>query len=249
MRSCPQCQATYSDDTLRFCLEDGTPLIFATEQPTVVRPSGHDPNKTEQLPVAVTQAARDMSQLGTRGYTATPSQPRPSSLLPKVILAIAALGFLGILIAGTAGVAYFIASREVSNTTTPTPTITSEPSPTATPLADDDLANLEREIEKLKKQLEQGSNSNSDNFSGLDTDESNAGRTARVNSPKDGFLALRSLPDHRLGQQIARIPHGAEVQILSCADDRVTIDRRSGRWCLAAYDGKVGWVFDAWVDY
>src|SRR4030095_11846022 len=29
MKRCPQCKTTYADDTLNFCLEDGTPLAYA----------------------------------------------------------------------------------------------------------------------------------------------------------------------------------------------------------------------------
>ena len=246
MKSCPKCHATYADETLRFCLEDGTPLVFAEEQPTVVRQSGYDPNKTEQLPIAVTQAARDASRLGTRDYTVPPPDPKRSSSLLKVVLVVLGLGFAVLLIAGVAGVAYYVGGRDTANTSTPTPTAT--PTPAATPSTDDDLAILEREIEKLKKQLEDGSNSNSDIFSGVDTGESKLGRIARVNSPKDGFLALRNLPDHKLGQQIARIPHRAEVQIFSCTGNKTTIDGRSGQWCLVTYEGNVGWVFDAWLN-
>ena len=44
MKYCPQCQSRYSDDTLRFCLQDGTPLAgdepptMLSEEATVVRP-------------------------------------------------------------------------------------------------------------------------------------------------------------------------------------------------------------------
>lgn len=49
MKRCPTCNAGYQDDTLSFCLNDGTPLVFATlvenstvlinETDTVVRPA------------------------------------------------------------------------------------------------------------------------------------------------------------------------------------------------------------------
>lgn len=37
MRTCPSCHTQYTDDTLRFCLQDGSPLdqLPATQQPTV----------------------------------------------------------------------------------------------------------------------------------------------------------------------------------------------------------------------
>lgn len=39
MKSCPNCQTHYTDDTLQFCLQDGTPLVSQSEEtsaPTVV---------------------------------------------------------------------------------------------------------------------------------------------------------------------------------------------------------------------
>src|SRR5438552_19014995 len=38
MKKCPQCGTQYSDITLSFCLQDGTPLVVApqTDTPTVV---------------------------------------------------------------------------------------------------------------------------------------------------------------------------------------------------------------------
>jgi hypothetical protein len=42
MKQCPQCNQAYGDDSLRYCLADGAPLVqvySATEQPTVVLPS------------------------------------------------------------------------------------------------------------------------------------------------------------------------------------------------------------------
>ena len=39
MKSCPQCQTSYTDDSLKFCLQDGTPLVSQNEEtsaPTLV---------------------------------------------------------------------------------------------------------------------------------------------------------------------------------------------------------------------
>jgi hypothetical protein len=38
MKTCPQCEAAYSDD-MAYCLQDGTPLTDISDQPTVVMPS------------------------------------------------------------------------------------------------------------------------------------------------------------------------------------------------------------------
>src|ERR671938_1822673 len=43
MKRCPTCNRTYSDPSLNFCLEDGTPL-------TTDAPSSRDPNATIRYP-------------------------------------------------------------------------------------------------------------------------------------------------------------------------------------------------------
>ena len=45
MKSCPTCNRTYTDASLNFCLEDGTPLVSSL-------PSGIDPNATLRYPDA-----------------------------------------------------------------------------------------------------------------------------------------------------------------------------------------------------
>jgi ketosteroid isomerase-like protein len=61
MKKCPTCNIAYTDDTLQFCLQDGTPLTFMqtaaptvqwSEPETVVRPRAENPppNQTPQTP-------------------------------------------------------------------------------------------------------------------------------------------------------------------------------------------------------
>ena len=57
MKRCPNCQTTYADDSLQFCLQDGTPLVgipnqnpadyFNTESETVVSPKRVEPIRFE----------------------------------------------------------------------------------------------------------------------------------------------------------------------------------------------------------
>src|SRR2546427_1264964 len=45
MKRCPTCKRTFDDDTLSFCLDDGTPLVAATRpdsEETLVLPSSSD---------------------------------------------------------------------------------------------------------------------------------------------------------------------------------------------------------------
>ena len=81
----------------------------------------------------------------------------------------------------------------------------------------------------------------------MDADDlPNVGRTAKVNSPKDGFLALRNLPSHDIGDRIAKIPHGETINVLLCSEQSVTIAGRTGHWCMVSHNNQTGWVFDVW---
>lgn len=64
MKRCPQCNRTYADDALSFCLDDGSPLVTASAPP----PS--DPSATIQYP-----QARDTSPQPTIAFN--PGSPPP----------------------------------------------------------------------------------------------------------------------------------------------------------------------------
>jgi hypothetical protein len=67
MKRCPQCNRTYSDDALSFCLDDGSPLVSAAA------PSSFDPGATVQYP-----QGRETSPQPTIAYPgAAPSMPPP----------------------------------------------------------------------------------------------------------------------------------------------------------------------------
>ena len=64
MKTCPSCRSTYTDETLRFCLQDGTELIGGNsgDYPTQVLPEmetvvRRDPATTDAQKVRTTQAA------------------------------------------------------------------------------------------------------------------------------------------------------------------------------------------------
>jgi hypothetical protein len=249
MKRCPACGTDYADDTLRFCLEDGTPLGEADETATIVRPGERESYKTEKLPSNLTFPQHDALRVDiptTRQTTPSTTVITGGSDFPwgKFVVAILVIGLVVVVGAGLLGVAFYMGSgRNNAAVVTPSPT------PAATPTPDDENKRLEDEVAKLKKKLEEtnGSNSNSDD-SGFDfSDIPGLGGTATVNSPKDGFLALRNLPNADYGERIAKIPHGATVSIFSCADQTVTIDTRTGHWCMVSYNQQVGWVFDPWL--
>ena len=69
-----------------------------------------------------------------------------------------------------------------------------------------------------------------------------------VNSPRDGYLALKSEPCIApCGTTLRNIPHGTRLSLGTCKNNLEVADRRRGRWCYTTYGGYTGWVFDAFV--
>lgn len=69
-----------------------------------------------------------------------------------------------------------------------------------------------------------------------------------VDSPRDGFLALKSEPCVApCGTLLAKIPHGTRLSLGDCRDTLEVADRRRGRWCSTSYRGQSGWIFDGFV--
>lgn len=65
---------------------------------------------------------------------------------------------------------------------------------------------------------------------------------ARVHTPGDGFLALRSEPSAQEGFRLNKIPHGTSVTLESCAPSNIRY-----HWCRTTYQGQSGWVFDRYL--
>ena len=66
--------------------------------------------------------------------------------------------------------------------------------------------------------------------------------TARVDTPGDGFLALRSEPTIRRGKRVLKIPHGTELTLGECV-----MRRDDGGWCRTGYQGRTGWVAEQYL--
>ncbi len=251
MKSCPTCRRSYADDTLRFCLEDGTELSLIDER--------EDPHRTEKFPAAVTQAAHNAVRVDIP--TSQTTAPRPtqqtsksSSLVLKILIAIVALGIVVVVAAvGLLGLFYYLGSRQtvVSNQSpTPVPTVSPTGSPYEITLGpNDNSQTLEDKIKEIQKKLEEASKPDSNNDIPLDPDDLPSARTAKVNSPNDGFLALRNLPSTEIGSLVAKIPHGSTINVLICSEQSVKVGGRSGHWCMVSYNNQTGWVFDVWLTF
>ena len=126
----------------------------------------------------------------------------------------------------------------------PTPTVSPAVSKTDTPT--DETAALKEKLANLEKQIQdrktQKPNSPAETFS----PPNSTVNTARANSPRDGFLALRSEPDSETGERIAKIPHGAIVTVIGCPKPS-NVGKMAGRWCQITYNGQSGWAFDKFM--
>ena len=101
MKRCPQCNRTYTDDALSFCLDDGSPLVSSGA------PSSFDPSATVQYP-----QPRETSPQPTIAFNPNqppmpptpppswspmpPAQPQKRSVWPWVLGIGAVLVFMGI---------------------------------------------------------------------------------------------------------------------------------------------------------
>src|SRR5438067_11210156 len=74
MKSCPTCQRVYEDETIHFCLEDGTPLVTTSA-------SSSDPGATLVIPAArvtdqaATEVLTEKTVPPTQPALAAPRQP------------------------------------------------------------------------------------------------------------------------------------------------------------------------------
>lgn len=249
MKQCPVCKTTYTDETLRFCLADGSALTdVGGEQPTMVRGGNIGSAETVAMGSGGGQMRVDIPSGQTPPVYHSPS-PTPAAStggIYKVLVVILILGILGLLVVGVAGFIYYKMSgpERTSADNKEWKPVAPAPSPTK-----DDKEELRDQIANLEKQInEQKKNNQPANIPFNIPNQSATTTTARVNSPGDGFLALRTLPNSEVGERILKIPHGASVSVGACGPV-VTPARRSGRWCQASYNGYKGWVFDAYLIY
>lgn len=257
MKQCPNCRNTYTDDTLQFCLEDGTPLIStANDAPPTVQMS-FEKNEPMRVNIPNDSAPTVFAQPPVINNSSfQPNQPVEKKGFGLIIAGI--LGLLLLLVGG--GLAAFLLiprsgdgenSAVVKTTATPTATAAPSVSPTASP--NDETAKLKEEMEKLKKQLENQKNQKSNSAISPTQPQPQPqpydnGRTAYANSPGDGFLALRSEPSSESGERVAKIPHGAALTVIDCPRPS-NAGKMPGRWCRVVYNGQQGWAFDKFMKF
>lgn len=256
MKQCPKCGTNYTDDTLRFCLSDGSPLPEIDEQATVVRTAPPQTVRNAAYPEAG-QMRVDIPQSPTTSYPGAPPPAESSVSWFKIVAIVGALGVMIVVAAGIAGALIYFnkdARPSISNNgdknidrKSPSPSATPSTSPTS---SNNDTAELKEQIANLEKRLNEQKNANhaATNIPAPPDQPNVTQSSALVNSPGDGFLALRTLPSSSAGDRIYAIPHGARVFLNGCLA-ATRIGDKTGRWCRARYSTYNGWVFDAWLTY
>jgi len=253
MKQCPVCKTSYPDPSLRFCLADGTPLVEVPDEQATVSRQATMPasDETVELPRAGNMLRFDIPNTAERvpaiaRVTEAPSTA-PSGRLLKIFVGFAVLAVLAMLAIAAGLFVYmnFNVAKPAENRdgTVAKNTVRSPvPSPTT-----DEKNDLRDQIANLQKQLDEQKNKKQPaNVPVTPITPATMTRSARVDSPGDGFLALRSLPDSELGERIAKIPHGTVISVGACGPVVQPVKRR-GRWCQATYEGMSGWVFDAYL--
>jgi len=239
MKQCPVCGTSYTDETLRFCLADGAVLTdLRDDEVTEVIP-GNDP-------IRITIAEHDQPTVARTAALPTAQPPARTGGVLKLFVAVLGLGFLLLIVLGVAGIFWYVSNRPVGETNNNSSSNTLRTSPSPTPTVDEN-EDLRRQIANLEKLLRQQGANRPANIP-LTLPNQTSTSTARVNSPGDGFLALRTFPSSASGERILQIPHGASVTVGGCLNI-ARIGSRAGRWCRASYGGYSGWVFDAFLTY
>src|ERR1035437_6457062 len=247
MKQCPVCKTTYTDESLRYCLADGTTLSDLSGEQATVAHQQIDTDATIFMPPRGDKLRVEIPSDSSRSVPpkigSTPVADRGSSgVMVKVLLAVIGVVVLG-LIAIAAVALIYLYSRGPDRAAVPNVSINANSdkrtaaSPTPMPTADD-TNELREQIANLEKKLNEQRTSNKpmDVPLSLPNQPTSTTSTARVNSPGDGFLALRTFPSSDIGSRIMAIPHGAMITVGGCLITS-RIGNKTGRWCRASYRG------------
>lgn len=228
MKRCPKCSQNYSDDSLNFCLADGTALVFPinnSEETVVMNPLA-PPLVDDSFVLPSNEWPTQISGRRQQQHYSTP---------PVVTVSPSKWVFplIGILLGLLIVFGFFAFFRE-------TPSEKSVVTQKNTEVGEPD-----KNIESRRRA--QDAITPTPPPSPLPPDPMSY-PVVTVNSPRDGFLALRSEPCIGVcGTTLLKIPHGTRLRLGTCKDNIEIADRRRGRWCYTSYGGYTGWIFDGFV--
>lgn len=120
MKQCPTCQSQYTDDTLQFCLQDGSPLRFAagsTESPTIAfneQETVVSGRKSDQINTPPLTNPTDWNPNQFQTNSAAPAAP-PAEKRSGTTAAVFATAFVMLLLFSFVGIGAWLYLRGVSN--------------------------------------------------------------------------------------------------------------------------------------
>jgi hypothetical protein len=141
MKRCPTCKRAFEDDSLAYCLDDGTPLVAevsqrADSQDTIVTPSPGEvgdrdlpPTQYAQLGGKATVSASAVQIPSMPSYNAPPPKRR---VWPWVVGGLAAFFLIGIVIAAVVAIPMMIKNSNNSNRTIASDSPADSPADTST---------------------------------------------------------------------------------------------------------------------
>ena len=234
MKKCPKCESVYSDVSLSFCLSDGTELKNLDSEKTQEFSTSDKQRVQIDLPTnqSETETVIIPPASPTQNTSVVQAPQTSKGISPFIVgLLVGLLLFVTVAFAGFIAYTFHNKNKETAQDKTSQTNLNNNQS--NNPLNEN--TNLNNQNSKTPEKTPQP------------TKSPKPENTARVNSPRDGFLALRSLPNHKTGARLAKIPHGTNIKIEGCQKNRVKIGGKTGRWCRVTYGGRKGWVFDAWL--
>jgi hypothetical protein len=137
MKSCPTCQRTFDDQTLSYCLDDGTPLVeIYDSQATLVNApyrADTDPTRAATDPVRLAPEPTLVVSPSYGGYQPPPTETKSSGRGKWILVAIGIPVALGVIVVISAAIGVIWLSqgsensnRPVANRNTSEPTETPE---------------------------------------------------------------------------------------------------------------------------
>lgn len=150
MKRCPTCKRTFEDDSLAYCLDDGTPLIAEVSsrpnsEDTIVTPSPGEPGSRDLPPTQYAQLGGKATVSASAGqipsmpsyHVPPPQQQR--RVWPWVVGGLAVFFLIGIVIAAVVAIPMLMKNSNnsnrviASNPPSDSPADTSTPKPTDSP--------------------------------------------------------------------------------------------------------------------
>ena len=169
MKSCPTCKKTFADDTLSFCLEDGTPLdsvsaaandpeatiVSSDSEVTVISPQRREPQPAQPAAPRQQQPTIAAPQFSTPYAQSYAAPPKQRSALPWILglVAVGVLLIVGIVVVIAVIPMVLNSNKQTNNRPTPTPRRDGNATPTPKSTPSDNESDVPTDPDEVSAQL------------------------------------------------------------------------------------------------